>query len=186
MSSFVINPYRYAVAGPLTKIVRPAECIGCAAGWKRWFGFPTNTEAGKASAVADVTADEDSTYIYFDEATTRDQYFDYTNPNLSGVSSIISVQLFIRARLVSGSPKFSHAIRANNNDWTGPITDLTSSYTTYVHTWTTNPSSGSAWTQNEVNGIGTHGIQKQGIHAENMASGFNQRATQMYIQINYT
>jgi len=132
------------------------------------------------------TPDEDTTYIYRSDTNQTDEYtftaFDITS------TSIASITVTARARIAAGSGQtLKVGIQVNLTDYLG-ATDhaITGSYANYSDTWTTNPNTGSAWVEADVEGTGLSPLERIRVRALTMTAGDTTYVTQLYMTVNYT
>src|SRR6185369_8467491 len=145
-----------------------------------WTGHPTDTNAGKLSAVQ--TNDGDTSYIS-ENSTHDEQLFIFPGMALPTGSVITSVKVNAWAKGVgSGSKKFIFITR--NGFFTheiGSDIDAASTYTLYSQTMSNNPATGHAWTLSEVNAWTTSfGVERMN------AGGTSVNVTQIYLEVTYT
>jgi hypothetical protein len=62
----------------------------------------------------------------------------------------------------------------------------TSSFVEQVMTWTTNPRSGSAWTVDQVNGVGNYRLCNFGYRTSTPDDNYADYVSRVYIEVNYT
>jgi hypothetical protein len=135
------------------------------------------------AVVYSATPDEDASYIT-SASQTASHTFVMPSSNVPAGSTINSVKVVARARTSSGSAMLS--IRAELGTAAGQQSDgaaspnpLPSAYANYERIMTTNPFTGSAWTDAEVNAWTTRfGVAK--------TSAGTVRVTQFYVIVNYT
>jgi hypothetical protein len=147
--------------------------------YNNWSGVPTNTDAGKVSAV--LTNDSDTSYV--STSPVAIQTFVVANAGVPAGSTINSVTLFAVARALSGTPNIKLRIEKGTSagsQFDSPANTLNSSYQTYSLSMATNPFTGSAWTISEVNSW----TSRFGVYKSN--SSGTARVTQLYVVVNYT
>ena len=151
--------------------------------------------------VDDVVPDEDETRLtrtrtYGDWKgilfTIQDQQYSLGN--------ITSVKVYYRIKKhpQSDDAEAKAAVKTHDTIYYGTAQNLSSSYTTYSYSWTTNPNTGSAWTWDEINdleaGISVHGNVATGgtvfyftqLYVEvEYDAGMEIRTTQEYVVVNY-
>jgi hypothetical protein len=117
--------------------------------------------------------------------------FGFTAFNVPGGATINYVRVRFRAASQETAYKaqFKAKLRVNGTVYDGTTQDVPTTITNYVHDWTTNPNTGSAWTVNDVNGSGSNPLQYfgYGISPGNDGKGtYWGRAYQCDILVNYT
>ena len=129
--------------------------------------------------VDEVVADDDTTYLYhYSESAKTDIYH---LPAHSGNGVISSVVIYNRAKEGTGAAGYLRIMHKTHGTlYESPYAELTTSWTTFYTTLTTNPSTGSAWTWAEIDAlqIGT----KTWVGTE----GYSVVVTQVYVEVNYT
>ena len=121
--------------------------------------------------VAEVNADDDSTYVYITTSNARKDAYSLEDSGMS-VGTINSVTLYYRGN----SGYFRGEIRVNGTDYFDAYKSATN-WTTYSKTWTTNPNNSLAWTWTDIDNMEI-GI-KISIYA-------NTKVTQVYLEVDYT
>ena len=128
--------------------------------------------------------DDDTTYIY-----TSDQYsiqrFTFNAISITP-TSINSVKIFYRAKKTSANETtLKGVLYVEGTDYyeTNPVT-LTTDYQDFTTTeWLTNPKSGVAWTEEDIEASGgTNRLTRFGLYKP---SGNEMRCTQIYMIVNY-
>ncbi len=148
--------------------------------------YPSGNENWEC--VDETMPDEDSTYVYY--TTTpypygRDTYSLQNHSQGSGIINSVTVYVrcrksgtgllvFTRPVLRVGSTDFPSIFNINEDRRT-----LSSSWTTYYRTWTTNPSTGEPWSWNYIDSLEA-GVDLRG------ASTTEARCTQVWVEVNYT
>lgn len=102
-------------------------------------------------------------------------------------SNITRVTVYFRAAdNSSGANNLGALIVVNDYKYTNSTVDPAAlpTWTTYNTSWTTNPATGSAWTVDEVNGIGANALKMFGIRGTDWNPDVN--VTQVYISVQYT
>jgi len=77
-------------------------------------------------------------------------------------------------------------MRVNGIRYAGTEQALTTSYANYTWDWLTNPNTGIAWTEADVEGTGPNPLQEFGVRAINVGGGEQINCTQTYITVTYT
>ena len=115
--------------------------------------------------VDEVSADDDTTYIYIQD-NGGDQGFDNL-PTLSA-GTILGVAIHYRAKEQAGSMSLYPRIRVNGVVYSASPEAVTGSYANYSYEWTTNPNTGIAWTETDVEGSGSNPLATWAISAAGM------------------
>ncbi|MHA2169982.1 MAG: DUF2341 domain-containing protein [Candidatus Kariarchaeaceae archaeon] len=134
-------------------------------------------------AVNEPVPDDDSTYIY----TTRNDSSRYTSYKIKGLreidGSITDITLYTRAER-SGSVISSYIrnfVRIGSQNYQRSQRSLSTSWTTYSDTWTTNPATGLAWEWTDLDSL------EIGVRGRMVYSTTRQlRITQVYAVVSYT
>ncbi len=75
----------------------------------------------------------------------------------------VAVYCLAKVAVASGTRQLYAAIYANNVDYGVYIGDATATWAVYAYGWAANPSTGAAWTVEDVNGTGAHPLQAFGF-----------------------
>jgi len=129
--------------------------------------------------------DDDTTYTYASTGFYKD-YFDFLPFNVPSGSSITSVRLRARFRLstAGGNNHVRGILKVNNVTYNSNPEDVWyGAYQDETWTWTTNPNTGSAWTVDDVNGIGSNPLQTFGYECLTLQTLL---CTQVYIEVIFT
>ncbi|MEW6108537.1 MAG: hypothetical protein AB1632_05105 [Nitrospirota bacterium] len=188
--------YRYSMSGdtlrvtPLvadtdTENVYPKSNVSVPAAW---------TVAGVASAwdaVNEVAADGDTTYIQNSSTNNNDQvilgYSPYA-PTIAG--TIQSVTVVVRARKAGTSTgqtrRIEGVLRMKSAgvdvDYFSNYSNLSTFYSNYSFSWTTNPQTGLAWQWTDLTGAGVGSLSGFGVSAYTNPTASNYyRVTQVYL-----
>lgn len=138
--------------------------------------------------VDEVSADDDTTYAFRADSFANHR-FTFTAFAINS-SAIASVTVRSRARVTLGG---------NGSDFTTALTvtgdelvfgalqaDIGTSYADFVDTWATNPKTGAAWTEADVEGTGSNPLTQFGMRASTMVTFEEMRCTQISIEVDYT
>ncbi|RLG47348.1 MAG: hypothetical protein DRN92_03375 [Thermoproteota archaeon] len=178
----ILNHYKIEVqGGPDTEILRPNG----AGSWTILNPYPSSNENWEC--VDEVVSDEDSTYVYYTDSPYpygRDTYSLQDHSQGSGI--INSVTVYVRCKKIGTSLLVAcrPAIRTHSANYP-PITStedarlLTTSWTNYYRTWTTNPYTGQAWTWSEIDSLEA-GVDLHGT------STTQALCTQVWVVVDYT
>lgn len=138
--------------------------------------------------VDEASADDDTSYAFRADSFANHK-FTFV-PFAISSSAIASVVVRSRARVTVGG---------NGSDFTVSLTitgdefvfgtlqaDIGTTYTDFVDTWATNPKTGAAWTEADVEGSGSNPLTQFGMRASSMIAGEEMRCTQISIEVDYT
>jgi uncharacterized repeat protein (TIGR01451 family) len=126
--------------------------------------------------------DGDTTYVYSTAATTR-QRFNFTAFTVPAAATNIAVSVVYVAREpVAGVNQITGSLRMGGTNYEGGTGtyDPTTAYTSYTTTWTTDPSTGGAWTVAQANTA----IQAFGVYQGTRANQVN--VTYCYVKVTYS
>jgi hypothetical protein len=84
----------------------------------------------------------------------------------------------------SGSNNMGPVIRVGGSNYNGNYSNVQNSYNTISYTWTTNPRTHTAWTVNDINGVGSNALQGFGVYSTDANPQI--RLTQVYAKVDYT
>lgn len=128
--------------------------------------------------------DDDATYTYSSTGWDKD-YFSFSTFGVPAGATITNIRIFARFRLstAGGVDHFRTILKVNgvtyygyhDDAWFGVYRDL-------LWTWTNNPNTGSAWTVDDVNGIGARPLQAFGYECLTLQTLL---CTQIYVEVNY-
>ncbi len=125
--------------------------------------------------VDDVSADENVSYVWTNDNNWNDETYQLTNA-VGGTGIIDSIVVSIRVVAAgSGNNRIARTIiRTDGHSYDGSNIDLdpVTSYTTFSTTYATNPSTGSAWTWTQMDGLEAGVVLKK-----------DSRCTQVYITV---
>jgi len=133
--------------------------------------------------VDEVIADEDSTYIESDGGNNC--YFTYPAFSITS-STITGLQTHLRSRLTSGAGNVVHKLQVNSSFYTGNTESQTTSYADYSHTYATNPDTGVAWLEADIEGTGSNPLEAAGFKDSGVFSPETLRVTQAWLVADYT
>jgi len=154
---------------------------------------PTGTGAGgswTASATTvygdtDETPDSPNDTDYAYKADTAGyHYFTFTAFSISS-SSIDNVTVNLRCRETVADSSIRGNLRVNGTNYVGSDKTLTESFTDQTAVWSTNPATGIAWTEAEVEGGGSYPMQQFAIESRGMAAGEEVQCSAVSITVNY-
>ncbi|MEM3771669.1 MAG: hypothetical protein QXW80_05120, partial [Candidatus Micrarchaeia archaeon] len=141
----------------------------------QWSVYPAGTE--QWDAVDDEIPDGDTTYIY---SLTAGQvsFFNLPDNQIPEGSKINRVTVFAVAR-GTGVPAryFQIGVRTYDQNYWGPNILVSTNYTEYSQTWTTNPATGQPWTPQEINNL------EVGVYQ--VTGGRQINVTQLYAIVEY-
>lgn len=129
---------------------------------------------------------DDTDYCYVSGA---DGYQTFTFTAFAITSSAVSkVTVSHRVRMVSGAGNITARIRVGGTNYNSASDYISStSYANYAKDWLTNPKSGAAWTEAEVEGSDvTNPLQQFGMTSAGIGGGEEMRVTQVYCTVTYT
>lgn len=129
-----------------------------------------------------VSDESDATYVYLYEAAGIDYYtydaFDFT------ASSINKLSCTVRYKDDGSSYIYSCSFIINGSYYYGDVKYPGTGFAEYTHDFLTNPDTASAWTKDEMNGIGTHGISDWRLKGD-ADSGVTVQVSEYALTANY-
>jgi hypothetical protein len=129
--------------------------------------------------------DDETTYM-FNANANQSQLFTFT-PFAISPSAIASVSVVVRSRKETSTSYNTRArLLVNGTAYIINLSGETTSYATQTLTWTTNPNTGIAWTEADVEGTGANPLQEFGVSSIGQGAGETIRVTQCYIVVDYT
>jgi hypothetical protein len=134
------------------------------------YGAPTDWQCVNDSG----NGDGDATYVYSTSNGWRDDTYQIQN-HTSESGTILNVTVNIRVRSAGGTGQAMTEIRTYNTVYSGAQNTLTTSYTLYSTTYSTNPFTGNAWTWGEIDAL------EAGARLRATGS----RCTQVWIEVEY-
>jgi hypothetical protein len=151
-------------------------------------GYTASGAASVWEAVDDPvgTPDDDTTYgVKADGNSLHELTFAAFAIDASAVNFL---QVLFRARLLTGDALTGRAIlRVGGNAYTttAPTNNLTDAYDDYTHDYLTNPDTGLAWTEADIEGSGSNPLQEYGVRNQSTGAGEEIRLTQCYATVDY-
>lgn len=107
------------------------------------------TYVGGATNYTNLNSDDgDTSYLNVNAYVGSNVERAWTQTTLSGASTINSVKVYYKVR---GNYQVAVFARISGVNYYATQHGITSSYTLYSYTWSTNPATGVAWTQSEIN-----------------------------------
>jgi predicted CxxxxCH...CXXCH cytochrome family protein len=167
------DKWRVTVADPNTLIIRP-NADGTLNDWS--IGG-TSPPANRWEAVDETTQNDDTDYVY---ATSQnlDQFFNLQD-HTTETGTIDNVTVYIYAKQTTGNEYLQVCIWDNTYCQNTPT--ISTSYTLYSYSWTTDPSDSLAWTWSDIDAL------EAGVRSKNSGGwGGEIRVTQLYVEISYT
>ncbi len=132
--------------------------------------------------VADVTSDDDATYIETSSNAWVEDLFNITDLDTQTAGGTINyVRVYIVARATANSTQtnaYVH-IKTNGLEDNGPTENLTTSYVTYSNQWNVNPQTDSAWTWSEIDAL------QVGVGLRRPVVGEYARCTQVWAEVSF-
>lgn len=143
-----------------------------------------NGAASNYECVKEVIVDDDTTYVNKGTiGSSKDLYIIDSN-SIGASDTINSITVYVVGRMVTTgrliTASLAATIRENATTTLGTAQNLsTTSYVTKSQTWTTKPSSGTAFTQTDITNL------QIGV-AISQSDSNNCRCTQVYVVVDYT
>lgn len=109
--------------------------------------------------VDEYPAINDADYNYSVTYNAADS-FGFTAFAIPAGATISNVNLRIRAKRNTQNRDLLFGLKIHGDHWWTGVGISATSFTEYIATWITNPHSEQAWTVDDVNGVGTNGIQE--------------------------
>ncbi len=171
--------------GTNTFYTYPTSDTSVPAGWSE---FPTGGAVTAWDKVDEAASDSDTTYIKNNNTTSPVMLaYNYTQAEPAGT---ITVTVKVRAKKTAssgGTRSIAGVIRIDGVDYEANTSAISTSYSLYSFTWTTNPATSAAWTWDQIKAIaGSGNLQGFGVKAAaNYASSFPY-LTQVYLDVSVT
>lgn len=124
--------------------------------------------------------DEDATYIYRQNSNGNQAYV-VTPFDVPQDATIERVSIITRARLGAGECVVRNTLRVDGQNANAANSPIGANYQDWQSDWITNPTTGQAWTVDEL-----ADIEYVVIGALGMQSGDEARVTQSYLEVEYT
>lgn len=136
--------------------------------------------------VDEETADGDTTYVYRADSAGS-QYHGFSAFSIPGGATNIALKIYVTYRVDTGDDaSYYWRIRVNGTAYTSTVVGADpDTYTEATYTWTTNPDTASAWTVDDINGVGSNPLEYMGYSCTGMASGETHYVTQVYLEATY-
>ncbi|MCP4704748.1 MAG: prepilin-type N-terminal cleavage/methylation domain-containing protein [candidate division Zixibacteria bacterium] len=129
--------------------------------------------------VDEVSADDDATYVDRKSNSYATDVYSIANSSV-GAGTIDSVEVYCRAKKAQTNGNVRPALYIVGSEYNGTAQGLTTSYVDYLHSWTTNPNTSSAWTWSDINNL------EAGVSIKGQNSGKPAYCTQVWIMVYYT
>jgi hypothetical protein len=95
----------------------------------------------------------------------------------------LTVYLVARDNAAGTNNNMEPYIRVGGYTYSGTSTEVPASYDTISYTWTENPRTGNAWTQDQINGIGSNHLESFGVYSTDANPQI--RLTQVYATVGW-
>jgi hypothetical protein len=151
-------------------------------------GFTASSGGSKFSDVDDTigSPDDDTTYIVKVGANAS-QSFTFSAFSIGQPATINKLSITLRVKRVNTSLNINTRLKVNGTVYDfGAGTVPGTTYGTRTEDWTTNPETGAAWAQEDIEGTGSHPLQEFGIRNTQTAGTEEARCTMLYATIDYT
>lgn len=144
--------------------------------------WTASSGSDKYAMVDDNPHDSATTYIYITDVNGR-QYF--TNNPVLPSGTILGVSVYYVDYEFAGATGGRPAIIVNGTEYLGDFFLSDPAWTEHSYEWTTNPDTGIAWTQEDVQGSGANPLEEWGVRATAQGAGDTMRVTQVYLLVRY-
>ena len=126
--------------------------------------------------------DDDTTYVF---ATTNNlaQRFSFAAFAINSIS-VDKVRVTYRHKKTTGFVSTAAQIKVNGVAYTGTGRNR-SAWTTDIQDWLTNPNTGAAWLEADVEGTGANPLQEFGVNGASVDAGEEARCTQVYATVTF-
>lgn len=129
--------------------------------------------------------DDDTTYNYRQNSNGQD-HFTFSAFSIDS-SAVAKLTITIRAmRTAAGATNTKSQVVVGGTLYTGAVMSSQTTWTDHPQDWLTNPDTGSAWIEADIEGTGSNPLQRFGYRSGNLSSGKEVRATQVYATVDYT
>ena len=129
------------------------------------------------------TSDSDETYVFEGsggDGTLKRDLYALTNHSVGG-GDISKVKVYVKARNTDAEPASgSISIKTNSVVYDSAIDIVGDTYSLYSKEWTTNPSTSSSWTWDEIDAL------EAGVRLVGREEYFDSRCTQLYVEVSYS
>lgn len=110
--------------------------------------FTRSAGADSFALVDDNPPDDDTTHV---ESNTSGHKDSFDMDDVSGMTTILGVQLTEYARFLTGSASMKHLVRVGGTNYLGSSKTLASAYDFHMNIWEDDPDISSAWTISGIN-----------------------------------
>lgn len=135
----------------------------------------------------DETTPNDSDYMTGTWDWGGYKLFNFSPFTIPPGATITDLTVYVRARRTSGwgTCEIRPSIKVNGTRYNTTATSNNpgSSFDTYSYSYTTNPSTGSAWTAEDLNGTGSHPLQQFGVYSSDLNPDV--QVSMVYAQVTY-
>jgi len=126
--------------------------------------------------------DGDSSYLLLSGWSGGNVLFSFPAFSVPSGMEIRGLTVTLVARdNTSGGNNMRPYIRVGGSTSSGTSTEVPTEYGTISYTWTTNPKTGSAWTKDQINGVGSNALQGFGVSSGDASPSI--RLTQVYATV---
>ena len=132
--------------------------------------------------VDEETADDDSTYVASNNSSWKEDLYhipDHSTQTAGGDINYVEGYLVCRGTANATQPSAYFHIRTNGTEHNGSSENMTTSYATYSHQWTNNPSTNTTWTWGEIDAL------QIGDGLRQPTGGQYTRCTQVYAEVSF-
>lgn len=132
--------------------------------------------------------DDDTTYIYR-QASDGSQVFNYTAFAITPTAINKVTVTSVTRRTSVGVNQVRNILFTGTTARLGTAQDLSDSYVIYATDWLTNPQTGAAWEENEIeqtDATTTHRLTQLGVNGTGIGATEEVRCTQLYMTVDYT
>ena len=160
--------------------------------WDTATGAPTKWQACDDRGDGDpgTGSPDDATTYMQDNDANEIQHFTFSAFAItsSTITSVINTVRGARDAASTGACSTDHIIRVNGTNYTagGVSHTVADVWAQDDNVWLTNPNTGSAWTEADVEGTGANPLQQCGVQAGAMNVGDVVNCTMVYISVDYT
>ena len=133
------------------------------------------------------TPDDNTSYVQLPATGSygTDESFTFAAFSITS-SAITSLVITFRAKETGGTRTVGSLLWVNGTRYRASRQDLTTSYADYTQTYLTNPNTGAAWTEDNIEGVVGSPLQQFGINTDGVFAGRTIEITKVYATVDYT
>lgn len=148
-----------------------------------WSEYPVSGAIVACTKVDEASSDGDTTYIQNNNTTDPVILdYDYTQSKPAGIITV-TVKVTAKKEASGKTRRIKGVLRIGGVDYVSNYVNLTTSYSNYSFSWTTNPATGAAWAWSDIKSSGVGNLEGFGVQAGGNYTSRYPRITQVYLNV---